>query len=421
MKINPHTKNSYFKNRTKHGLSFGVGVNSDSKKIKEILTRGVEEVINLDHLRKRLLSGRVLRIKHGIDPTGPQIHIGRAVQLWKLKDFQELGHKIILIIGDFTAQIGDASDKQAMRRPLTTKEVKENMKDYIKQIGKILDITKVEFHYNSEWLNKLTAKELLNLAMNFTAQQTIQGRNFKERWEAGKPIGLHELDYPLLQGYDSVQVKADVELGGFDQLFNLKVARDIQKIFSQEPQDIMTLKMLFGPDGRKMSTSWGNVINITDKPEEQFGKIMSMKDEFILDYFELCTRNPAGEIKNMGNKLKCGQVNPNDLKIKLAREIVKMYYGETAALKAEREFKMVFKEKKLPSKILGVRIKEEKLNILEFLVKTKLVSSKSEAKRLILQKGVKIDGEIQGNWQKIIGIKKGIVIQVGKRRFVKVI
>jgi len=396
-------------------------IETNYKKVEEVLTRGVEKVINLNHLRKRLLSGRKLRIKHGIDPTGPKIHIGRATQLWKLKDFQELGHKIILIIGDFTAQIGDASDKQAMRRPLTAKEVKENMKNYIKQIAKILDIKKVEFHYNSEWLNKLTIKKLLNLAMNFTAQQTIQRRNFKERWERGKPIGLHELAYPLLQGYDSVQVKADVELGGFDQLFNLKAGRDIQKIFGQEPQDIITLKMLFGLDGRKMSTSWGNVINITDKSEEQFGKIMSMKDELILDYFELCTRITLEEIKKMGKELKKNQINPRDLKLKLAREIVRLYHGKKAAKRAEKEFRRVFERKELPSRIPNISIKVKKLNILNLLVETKLTSSKSEAKRLILQKAVKINGVLKENWQEIIEIKNGMVIQVGKRRFRKVV
>jgi len=396
-------------------------IETNYKKVEEVLTRGVEKVINLNHLRKRLLSGRKLRIKHGIDPTGPKIHIGRATQLWKLKDFQELGHKIILIIGDFTAQIGDASDKQAMRRPLTAKEVKENMKNYIKQIAKILDIKKVEFHYNSEWLNKLTIKKLLNLAMNFTAQQTIQRRNFKERWERGKPIGLHELAYPLLQGYDSVAVKADVELGGFDQLFNLKAGRDIQKIFGQESQDIMTLKMLFGLDGRKMSTSWGNVINITDKSEEQFGKIMSMKDELILDYFELCTRITLEEIKKMGKELKKNQINPRDLKLKLAREIVRLYHGKKAAKRAEKEFRRVFERKELPSRIPNISIKVKKLNILNLLVETKLTSSKSEAKRLILQKAVKINGVLKENWQEIIEIKNGMVIQVGKRRFRKVV
>ena len=396
-------------------------IETNYKKVEEVLTRGVEKVINLNHLRKRLLSGRKLRIKHGIDPTGPKIHIGRATQLWKLKDFQELGHKIILIIGDFTAQIGDASDKQAMRRPLTAKEVKENMKNYIKQIAKILDIKKVEFHYNSEWLNKLTIKKLLNLAMNFTAQQTIQRRNFKERWERGKPIGLHELAYPLLQGYDSVAVKADVELGGFDQLFNLKIGRDVQKIFGQESQDIMTLKMLFGLDGRKMSTSWGNVINITDKSEEQFGKIMSMKDELILDYFELCTRIPLEEIKKMGKELKKNQINLRDLKLKLAREIVRLYHGKKAAKRAEKEFRRVFERKELPSRIPNISIKVKKLNILNLLVETKLTSSKSEAKRLILQKAVKINGVLKENWQEIIEIKNGMVIQVGKRRFRKVV
>ena len=396
-------------------------IETNYKKVEEVLTRGVEKVINLNHLRKRLLSGRKLRIKHGIDPTGPKIHIGRATQLWKLKDFQELGHKIILIIGDFTAQIGDASDKQAMRRPLTAKEVKENMKNYIKQIAKILDIKKVEFHYNSEWLNKLTIKKLLNLAMNFTAQQTIQRRNFKERWERGKPIGLHELAYPLLQGYDSVAVKADVELGGFDQLFNLKIGRDVQKIFGQEPQDIMTLKMLFGLDGRKMSTSWGNVINITDKSEEQFGKIMSMKDELILDYFELCTRITLEEIKKMGKELKKNQINLRDLKLKLAREIVRLYHGKKAAKRAEKEFRRVFERKELPSRIPNISIKVKKLNILNLLVETKLTSSKSEAKRLILQKAVKINGVLKENWQEIIEIKNGMVIQVGKRRFRKVV
>jgi len=197
-------------------------------KIEEILTRGVEEIIDKDLLKKDLLSGKKLRIKHGVDPTGPRIHIGRATQLWKLRAFQKLGHQVVLIIGDFTAQIGDASDKQEIRRSLSEAEIKENMKDYLPQIYKILDPEKTEIHYNSEWLGKLSAKDLLSLSINFTAQQMIQRRNFKERWDSGTPIGLHELDYPLFQGYDSVAVKSDLEIGGFDQLFNLKVGRDFQ-------------------------------------------------------------------------------------------------------------------------------------------------------------------------------------------------
>lgn len=395
-------------------------INTNIKKIEEVLTRGVEEIIEKESLLKKLKSGRQLRIKHGIDPTGPKIHLGRAFQFWKLRNFQELGHKIVLIFGDFTAQIGDASDKLVMRRPLSEREVKENLKDYTRQIAKILDLKKTELHYNSEWLNKLRAKDLLLLSMRFTAQQMIQRRNFKERWEQGKPIGLHELDYPLFQGYDSVAVKADVETGGSDQLFNLKVGREIQKMFNQPPQDIMTSKMLTGLDGQKMSTSLGNIITIVDSPGEMYGKIMSMKDELIPEYFELCTQVSLKEVKKIARDLKNKKLNPRDAKARLAREIVKIYHGEKTASKTEEEFKRIFKEKKLPRKIPEIKIKEKSLNILDLLVKTKLARSRSEAKRLILQKGVKIDGEIVGDWKKIIKIKKGQVFQVGKRKFIRV-
>jgi tyrosyl-tRNA synthetase len=395
-------------------------INTDPKKIEEILTRGVEEIIEKKSLIMKLKSGRQLRIKHGIDPTGPKIHLGRAFQFWKLKAFQELGHKIVLIFGDFTAQIGDASDKLAMRRPLSEREVKENLKDYTRQIGKILDMEKTELRYNSEWLSKMSAKDLLKLSMRFTAQQMIQRRNFKERWEKGVPIGLHELDYPLFQGYDSVVTKADVEIGGSDQLFNLKIGREIQKMYKLSPQDIMTSKMLVGLDGRKMSTSWGNIITMVDSPNEMYGKIMSMKDELIPEYFELCTPLPLKEIKEIAEDLKKKKTNPRDLKARLAREIVAIYHGKELAEKAEKEFERVFKEKKLPSRIPEFKIKEKTLNILDLLVKTKLASSKSEAKRLVLQKGVKIEGEIVEDWRKTIKIKKGQVFQVGKRKFIKV-
>lgn len=390
------------------------------KKIEEILTRGVEEIIEKKSLLEKLKSGKKLRIKHGIDPTGPKIHIGRATQFWKLKAFQDLGHQIILIIGDFTAQIGDASDKQAMRKPLSEKEIAGNMKDYAKQIGKILDINKVELHYNSEWLNKLKIKDLLSLAMHFTAQQMIQRRNFKERWGQGKPIGVHELTYPLFQGYDSVAIRADVEIGGSDQLFNLKAGREIQQIFGQSPQDIMTLKMLSGLDGRKMSTSWGNIITIIDKPQDIYGKVMSMRDELIPEYFELCTFVSLEELNQVKKSLGKREVNPRDLKARLAREIVALYWGKVAASKTEKEFQKIFKEKQLPTEIPEVIIKETELSILDLLVKTKNAPSKSEAKRLILQKGVKIDGKIQQEWQKTVQIKKGMIIQVGKRKFVKI-
>ena len=347
-------------------ISNGVKINTDPKKTKEILERGIEQVIDKKNLLKKLKSGKKLRIKLGIDPTGPKIHLGRAIQLWKLRNFQDLGHQIVFIIGDFTGQIGDASDKQAMRKPLTEEEIKENLRTYKKQIGKILDLKKVEFHRNSEWLSKLKIKDFLSLAMSFTAQQMIQRRNFRERWEQNKPIGLHELSYPLLQGYDSVMIKADVEIGGFDQLFNLKMGREMQRIFGQPPQDIMTSQMLYGLDGRKMSTSWGNVINITDNPRNMYGKIMSMKDELIEDYLKLTTRFPLKKIEKIKKDLKEEKLNPKEAKSILAKEIIKMYHSKKAGETAEKEFNRVFREKKLPLKIPVFKSSKKSLPILDF-------------------------------------------------------
>jgi tyrosyl-tRNA synthetase len=313
-----------------------------------------------------------------------------------------------------------------MRRPLSEREVKKNLRDYTRQIGQILDMKKTELHYNSQWLNKLSAKDLLLLSMKFTAQKLIQRRNFKERWEQGRPIGLHELDYPLFQGYDSFAVKADVEIGGSDQLFNLKVGREIQKMFGQKPQDIMTSKMLRGLDGQKMSTSGGNIITIVDSSNEMYGKIMSIKDELMPDYFELCTRLPLKEIRRIARDLKNKKINPRDLKAKLAREIVSLYHSKRAAREAAEEFNRIFQEKKVPAKIPEFPIRENKIPLLLLLVKTKLVSSKSEAKRLILQGGVKIKTKNQkpktkNDWTEEIKIEKGMIIQVGKRKFVKIV
>jgi len=401
-------------------ISNGVKINTDPKKTKEILERGIEQVIDKKNLLKKLKSGKKLRIKLGIDPTGPKIHLGRAIQLWKLRNFQDLGHQIVFIIGDFTGQIGDASDKQAMRKPLTEEEIKENLRTYKKQIGKILDLKKVEFHRNSEWLSKLKIKDFLSLAMSFTAQQMIQRRNFRERWEQNKPIGLHELSYPLLQGYDSVMIKADVEIGGFDQLFNLKMGREMQRIFGQPPQDIMTSQMLYGLDGRKMSTSWGNVINITDNPRNMYGKIMSMKDELIEDYLKLTTRFPLKKIEKIKKDLKEEKLNPKEAKSILAKEIIKMYHSKKAGETAEKEFNRVFREKKLPLKIPVFKSSKKSLPILDLLTKANLASSKNEAKRLILQGGVKINNVIKNDWREIVKISDGMIVKVGKRKFLKI-
>ena len=394
--------------------------NTDPQKINDLLNRGVEEVIDKTHLENSLKSGKKLRVKFGIDPTGPKIHIGRAIVLWKLRAFQELGHQIVLIIGDFTAKIGDASDKTSQRKPLTDKEIKENMKGYKQQIAKILDIKKVEFRHNSEWLGKLKPEKLLELAQQITAQQVIQRRNFKERWESENPIGLHELFYPLLQGYDSVAIKADVELGGADQLFNLNVGRDLQRIFNQKPQDIFITKMLNGLDGRKMSTSWGNIITIIDQPTDMFGKIMSMRDEQIGDYFELCAQLPMTEVSQIKQQLQNQSVNPRDLKVRLAFEIVKLYHGEKPAQKAQTEFANVFQKKELPSEMPIFKTSQQAYPILDLLKDSGLTFSKQEAKRLVEGKAVEIDNRLIVNWQEMIPLKNNTVIKVGKKKFLRI-
>jgi tyrosyl-tRNA synthetase len=395
------------------------------EKIKEILARGVEQVVDREHLEERLLSGEVFNVKHGVDPTGPRIHLGRAAQLLKLRDFQEMGHKITLIIGDFTAQIGDASDKTAMRQPISEEKIKENMVDYLPQIGRILDLEKTKIYYNSEWLSRLTVKNLFLIAQNFTAQQMIQRRNFKERWEQEKPIGFHELLYPMFQGYDSVAIRSDLEIGGYDQLFNLQTGRTVQKFFGQNPQDIMALKMICGLDGRKMSTSWGNVINMADDARQMYGLVMSMRDETMFDYFELCTRVPMERIFDLKKGYESGKINPRDIKKELAGEIVSIFHGKEEAVSAEKEFENIFKEKGLPSDISQTEIEEGELGILDLLLALKLASSKSDAKRLVSQKGVRMgfgegDLEVKDDWQEKIKAEEGLIVQVGKRKFAKV-
>ena len=392
-----------------------------SKQVEELLTRGVQEIHIRENLSVALYSGKKLRVKHGIDPTGPKIHIGRAVVLWKLRQFQELGHKIVLIIGDFTAQIGDPSDKLSKRPFLTREQIKKNLKNYLPQIGKILDLSKVEVRYNSEWLAKLNFREISELADLFSVQQMIVRRNFKDRFEKQEEISLREFMYPLMQGYDSVAIKADVELGGEDQLFNLLAGRKIQERYEQKPQDILTTRMVLGLDRRKMSTSWGNVLNIIDPPNEQYGKVMSMHDNLIVEYLELCTRMPMEEVKEIDKQLKSKKFNPRDAKARLAFEVVKLYHGEKAAKKAGEEFDRVFRSKELPTDVPEFKLSSS-MNVVDLLVVSKLVSSKSEARRLIEQGGVRIaDKKISGFEEKISPSKEGSIIQVGKRKFLRVV
>jgi tyrosyl-tRNA synthetase len=400
-------------------------INTDPQKIEELLERGVERIEIKDHLKKRLQAGEKLRVKFGIDPTGPVIHLGNAIPIRKLKQFQELGHQVVFLIGDFTARIGDTSDKNAIRQSLSEEEIEGNMKTYKAQLAKMLNIEQTEFVYNSEWLSKLSFEDLLKLQSQFTVAQMIERENFNDRYKSGKPIGLQEFTYPLMQGYDSVAIKADVELGGTDQIFNMLTGRVIQRVYGQEPQDIMALALLEGTDGRKMSKSYGNIIGISDKPDEMYGKTMSMKDELIIRYFILCTDVPAKEIKNIEKELKEGKTNPRDAKARLAKEIVALYHGQKAAGGAGKEFDKVFKRKELPTAIEEVKLKEDvgaahKRPILDLLMQTKLSPSKSEAKRLVEQGAVKIDGRVEKDWQKQVEIKEGMIIQAGKRKFIRI-
>ncbi|HMO78753.1 MAG TPA: tyrosine--tRNA ligase [Candidatus Paceibacterota bacterium] len=404
-------------------LNFSKKVNTDKEKIKKLLTRNVEEVFVLESLEKKLLSGKRLNIKLGFDPTGSKIHIGRAVILRKLKEFQDLGHNIIFIVGNFTAQIGDPSDKLEKRPMLSDFDVEKNLKNYKNQIGKILDLKKVSFKYNSDWLSKLKFKEITKLAESFTVSQMISRRNFKDRLDRGGEISLREFMYPLMQGYDSVMVDADVEIGGFDQLFNLKAGRIIQKYYGKTEQDILTTTMLEGTDGRKMSTSWGNVINIIDEPSEIFGKIMSLRDDLIIKYFRVCTDFSEEKIAEFEANLLSQKINPKDLKIELGKEIVKMYHGEKDAISAVENFEKTFSRGGIPENFIEIKASVDQ-KIVDILIKEKIVISKNDWRRLIDGGAIlKIisDSEKQKINDPNYIIKESGFYRIGKKRFVKIV
>ena len=395
-------------------------VKVDKEKIKEILNRGVEEAIVREDLEKKLLSGKKIRLYLGIDPTGVNLHLGHVVVLWKLRDFQDLGHEVILLIGDFTAKIGDPSGKDAARKILTDKEIKNNFKDYKRQASKILDFTKVKIKYNSTWLSKLNFADILKLTSNFTVQQMIQRDMFQRRLNENLPISLQEFMYPLMQGYDSVAMNVDLEVGGNDQTFNMLVGRTLQKIYNNKDKDILTCKLLLGTDGRKMSKTFDNFVAIGDEPADMFGKIMSIKDELIDHYFELATRLPENEIV----EIKKSSDNPRDIKAKLAKAIVKMYHGEKNAAKAEEEFNKVFRNKELPTDIPEFKTDKGVYSVLDLLFDSKLAPSKKEAKRLVDGGAVEIQikdaKEKSTDWKKAINLENGMIIKVGSRRFIKI-
>lgn len=397
-------------------------INISPKKIEEILTRGVEKIYpGKEELKKVLLSGKKLRIYNGIDPTG-KLHLGHSAVLKKLRQFQDLGHEVIVLIGDFTARIGDPTDKLAARKKLSKEQVKKNSANYKKLIGKILDLKKsnIRFLHNEKWTNKLRPEDMLELASYFTVARLLERDMFQERIKQGKEIYVNEFLYPIFQAYDSVTMDVDIEIGGNDQTFNMLAGRTLMKKIKNKEKFVLTIKLLVDPAGKKMGKTEGNMINLDEKADNMYGQIMSWPDELINLSFELCTNIPIKETKKIKKELKSKKLNPRDAKAKLAKEIVALYHGKPAAQKAEKEFNRIFKKKELPSEIPSIKIAAKNINILDLLVKTKLASSKAEAKRLIEQKGVKINNEIQEDWRKNIPIKNGMIIQVGKRKFAKI-
>ncbi len=389
----------------------------NESKINELLSRGVEEVIEKSSLEKKLKSGKQLRIKLGIDPTSPNIHIGRSIPLLKLKDFQDLGHKVVFIIGDFTGVIGDTSDKDSERPMLDENKIKENMSNYISQVGKIINIDDCEVHYNSKWLKNVSYDELGRQADQFSLSDFISRENIKKRLDGGKRVSLRELLYPLMQGYDSVAVKADVEIGGTDQRFNLLAGRELQRYYKQAPQDIITLPLVEGLDGRKMSSSWGNTINLLDGANDMYGKVMSLGDDLIIKYFKLVTRVYLDLIESYQKSLDGGE-NPKDIKMKLAYEIVKMYHGEKNAKSSMEHFENTFSKGGIPKDILSVDVTEE-ATFVGILLDNKIIESKSEWRRLVSEGAVtNIDNDkkIENPDEKV----ESGVYRIGKKRFIKI-
>lgn len=387
--------------------------------VDEILSRGVEDIVPKKGLKEKMESGKKLKVYLGIDPTSTRIHLGNAVPLRKLRDFQIAGHHVIFLVGSFTALIGDTSDKDAMRKPMTPKEIEENFHTYQEQASKILDFSKAEIVYNGDWLSNLSFQNIVELAQHFTVQQMIERDMYQKRLKEGKPIGLHEFFYPLMQGYDSVHMEVDLEIGGNDQLFNMLAGRTLLQAYKGKEKHVLTTPLIEGTDGRKMSKSYHNTINITDEPADMFGKVMSMTDELIIKYFILCTDLPMEDIDAVDKELK-GGMNPRDAKMKLAREIVQLYHGSKAAMQAEQDFVNVFKKGGVPEAMPEFKMKGDR-NIIDLLELCKLIESKSEGRRAVEQGGVKVNDKKVTSVDETVHLEKDMVIQVGKRRFAKIV
>ncbi len=391
------------------------------------LKKGAVDVIREEDLRKKLeysaKTGKPLRVKLGADPTAPDIHLGHTVVIRKLKAFQDLGHTAIFLIGDFTGLIGDPSGKNATRPPLSREEINANAETYKKQIFKLLDPEKTEIRFNSEWFDKFGAADFIKLASHTTVAQILERDDFEKRMAEEKPIALHELLYPLVQGYDSVALRSDVELGGTDQKFNLLVGRNLQREYDQTPQIIITTPLLEGTDGvDKMSKSLGNYIGIDEEPNEMFGKIMSISDELMWKYYELLTDVSVDEINALRFKCESGATNPRDAKVALAKKVIEDFHSLEDAENAEQSFINQFSKGQMPDEIDEISVDANSYKLIDLLLQTNLTASKSEARRLIDQGGVKIDGEkiADSSMEVKIDAENSFVIQVGKRKFLRI-
>ncbi len=383
----------------------------------KLIKEGTVEIIEEKELLEKLKRGKPLKVKAGFDPTAPDLHLGHTVLLQKLRQFQKLGHEVYFIIGDFTAMIGDPTGRSETRPPLSREEVLKNAETYKEQVFKILDPEKTNIVFNSQWLDKLGTKGVIELSAKYTVARMLERDDFSKRYKEGIPIHIHEFLYPLLQGYDSVAIEADVELGGTDQKFNLLVGRDIQREYGLEPQVCITLPLLVGTDGvKKMSKSYGNYIGITEEPKTMFGKIMSISDELMWEYYTLLTDYTERDIENMKKDM-----HPMEAKKKLAHYLVSRFHSEEEADKAREFFERTFSERQFPSDAPEVKITEEEISAINLLLKIGAVSSKNEARRIIQGGGLKINGEKIEDPKAVINIEGEMRVQVGKKRFYKIV
>jgi len=386
----------------------------------KILIDNTVDLFSKEELLEKLKKGRPLRIKLGVDPSRPDLHLGHYVVLRKLRQFQELGHQIVLIIGDFTARIGDPSGRSKTRPMLSMDEVRENARSYAEQVFKILNKEKTEIRYNGEWFDKMNFEQVIRISSKYTVARMMERDDFKKRYDSNQPISVAEFLYPIAQGYDSVMVKSDVEMGGTDQLFNLLVGRKMQEEYEQQPQVVLTMPLIEGTDGNlKMSKSYDNYIAFNDTSRDMFGKIMSIPDTLIIKYMRLLTELGKTEIDLYETQMKDGLVNPRDVKMKLGREVVSVFYGQEEGVKAQEEFIKIFRKKDLPDEMEVLKATSP-ISVLDLVMLSGETPSKSEAKRLIAQGAVKLDEEKLDDFSRMLEVKGSEVLKIGKRKFFRI-